>query len=205
MEIIKTMWGIENIEALSSVFQAIITSFAIFIGGIWAFFRFKRQRENNALIDFNVDIVFHSLLNDYWIVELVAYVENKGKVQHKIFMFDFKLESLVKTSKVEISEKNEEARGQVKFDVIHEGSFMRKKSSVSRKMFYFNSFLYSVIYRNTIKANYYFIEPGLKNKYSYITSVHKNTDILLLHAWFKYPKAKHEHIAEVTKKVPVLK
>lgn len=194
----------ERIDLLLSIVQSGLTSIAIIFGGFWAYFRFIRQRENNALIDFSVDIVFHSFLDDYWLVEIVAFVENKGKVQHKIYKFDFKLEYLEKTDRVISTSKEEEERGQVKFKILEEGSFMRRKRLKRKSLTIFHNRIFTPCI-SIPKKRYFFIEPGLKNKYSYVTKVPSNTDILLLHSWFEYPNSKHGHIAEVTKKVPELK
>lgn len=167
---------LEKTELILKILESLATILAIGIGGIWTYRRFIRQRENHSLIDFSVDIVFHSKLKDWWIVEVVAYIENKGKVQHKIELFEFELASLNSTDKVEITEQ---FGGQVHFpNIITKGSFLPKK------------------YR------YFFVEPGLKNKYSFITRVPADTDLLILHSWFNYLDGKHSHSAEVTKKVP---
>lgn len=166
----------EKADIWIKLFESVVTILAIIIGGIWTYRRFIRQREDHALIDFSVDIVFHSKLKDWWIVEVVAYIENKGKVQHKIELFEFELASLNFSDNVEITE---EFGGQVHFpNIITRRSFLPKK------------------YR------YFFVEPGLKNKYSFISRVPADTELLILHSWFNYLDGKHSHSAEVTKKAP---
>ncbi|GET22712.1 hypothetical protein [Prolixibacter denitrificans] len=165
-------------ETWASIFKNLTTGTGIIVGGIWTYRRFYRQREHQALIDFSVDIVFHEKLGEWWIVELNAYVENKGKVQHKMNDFKFKVESL---SNHDVVELNYNYGGQVNFPTtLSEGSFLPKK------------------------AEYFFIEPGLKNKYSFITRIPASQKILLMHSWFNYygKKEKRSHIAEVTKVVP---
>ncbi|MHC1777561.1 MAG: hypothetical protein AB9834_19340 [Lentimicrobium sp.] len=157
--------------------ESVVTIAAIIVGGYWTYRRFIRQREDFALIDFSVDIEFHAKIKDWWIVEIIAYIENKGKVQHKIELFDFKLESINSTDNID---DDEEHRNQVLFpNIIAENSFKSKD------------------------AGYFFIEPGLKNKYSHVAKVPANAEVLLLHSWFDYLDGKHSHIAEITKKVPV--
>lgn len=167
---------LEKTETVFKIIESFATTIAIIVGGIWAYFRFRRQRENHALIDFSVDIVFHSKHKDWWIVEIIAYIENKGKVQHKIDLFEFELASLSSSDNIEITE---EFGGQVHFpNIITRRSFLPKK------------------YR------YFFVEPGLKNKYSFISRIPADTEVLILHSWFNYLDGKHSHSAEVTKKVP---
>lgn len=155
---ITTQTCLQKTEIIFKIIEASVTSLAIIIGGIWALVKFKIFRENKALIDFTVNLVFHKSIGGWWIVELVAYIENKGKVQHKIQEFDFEVSSLNSQDQVNISE---EFGGQVYFpNLIKKGSFLPKKN------------------------RYFFIEPGLKNKYSYITKVPDNAELVIMHSWF---------------------
>lgn len=168
--------NIDEVKKYFEIGESFFKTIGIIIGGIWVYIKYIRQRENYALIDFTVDIEFHVQKNDYWIVELIAYIENKGKVQHKVRDFHFKLESLRTHDKVGL---NEEYRNQVNFPKIEaENSFLPENFS------------------------YFFVEPGLKNKYSYITRIPVSAEVVLLHSWFNYIDNERKHIAEVTKKVP---
>jgi hypothetical protein len=161
---------------LAGVVESIVTVCAILVGGWWTYFRFIKQRENHALIDFTVDIVFHEFKNGYWIVELVAFLENKGKVQHRVSDFKFEVESLNNGDQVLL---NEAFGNQVYFpNAIVSGSFLPAKST------------------------YFFNEPGLKNKYSFIARIPQEADVILMHSTFRYLDGKHFHSAEVTKRVP---
>jgi hypothetical protein len=172
-EIITVM---EQTELIFTVIESAATTIAIIAGGLWAYFRFRRQRENVALIDFNVDIVYHHKMNKYWIVEIIAYVENKGKVQHKIEKFRFELRSLKKGDPIDLDPNH---RNQVDFPHVVAADSMIPS-----------------------RFKYFFIEPGLKNSYSYVARVPKDTKVLLLHSWFEYLDGKHSHSAEITKKAP---
>jgi hypothetical protein len=166
----------EQTELFFTVIESAATTIAIIAGGLWAYFRFRRQRENVALIDFNVDIVYHAKVQDYWIVELIAYVENKGKVQHRIEKFLFELRSINIDDQVDLDPDH---RNQV---------FFPNKIEV-------NTFI-------PPRYSYFFIEPGLKNSYSYVARVPVKTEALLLHSWFEYLDGIHSHSAEITKKAP---
>jgi hypothetical protein len=166
----------ERTELLFKIIESAATTIAIIAGGLWAYFRFRRQRENVALIDFNVDIVYHAKVQNYWIVELIAYVENKGKVQHRIEKFFFELRSINSNDPVGLDPNH---RNQVFFpNLIETNTFMPPRYT------------------------YFFIEPGLKNSYSYVARVPDTTEALLLHSWFEYLDGIHSHSAEITKKAP---
>jgi len=176
MTLLECLTPLQKTEIVFKIIESIATALAIIVGGIWALFRFRRQRENYALIDFTVDIKFHKNKGEWWIVELLAFIENKGKVRQEIELFDFELASINDSDKVDIS-KN--FGGQVLFpNIICKGSFLPKQSK------------------------YFFIEPGLKNKYSFISRVPIDSEIVLLHSWFNYLDGIHSHAAEKTLKVP---
>jgi|GEM_PF-2289566 len=180
-------------KLFSEIILPIATCLAFFLGGAWAFIIFFRQRENEPRIDFKADIELHKKIGDYWIVELVAYVENKGKIQHKIYNLDFDFSCLAESDKVEL---NPSHNNQVFFpcDLVSKGDFMNKK-------------LYE----------FFRIEPGVKEKYSHITRVPAEAAAVIFHVRFEYKtnylnrlfnrllkrKAfKEIHVAEATKALP---
>jgi hypothetical protein len=176
MLLAEPLTKLQEAELVFKIIASIATTIAIFIGAAWAYFRFIRQRENYPFIDFTADIKFHKKISDWWIVELIAYIENKGKVQHQLDYFKFDLFSLNGSDEVTT---NDEIGGQVYFpNKLAESSFLPQKTK------------------------YFFIEPGSKNKYSYITRVPVEAEIVILHSWFNYLDGKHSHTAEVTSKVP---
>lgn len=65
------------------------TTLAVIIGGIWTYRRFVRTREAHPKIEFNVDVVFVHNQRGFWVVEAVAFIENKGFVRHSIKEFTF--------------------------------------------------------------------------------------------------------------------
>lgn len=167
---------IDCIDKYIGIGESLVTILAIIIGGIWTYTNFIQQRQNKALIDFTVDVVFHHFQQGYWIVELVAIIENKGKVQHRIYDFKYDLASIDNDQDVTI---NPTFGNQVNFpNIISEGSFLPKE------------------------YGYFFNEPGLKNKYSFLARVPESSSLIILHSWFTYSDGKHSHSAECTKKVP---
>jgi hypothetical protein len=167
---------LQETELFFKIIASVATTIALLIAAAWAYFRFVRQRENYPFIDFTVDMAFHKKIGKWWIVELIAFIENKGKVQHKLEIFKFDLFSLNESDEITTSE---DIGGQVYFpNKLAESSFLPKESK------------------------YFFIEPGSKNKYSYVTRIPVNAEIVILHSWFNYLDGKHWHTAEATFKVP---
>src|SRR5437764_6890490 len=112
-----------------------------------------------------------------WIVELVAVITNKGKVQHRLETFEFDLNALDFTDPVEL---RTEWGNQVHFPhLITKGSFLPDGTQ------------------------YFFIDPGSTARYSHVTRVPPTVQFVILHAWFEYPgKIKLHHAAETTAMLP---
>jgi hypothetical protein len=102
----------EEFNQLAGAIESLMTILALAIGGYWAYWRFIRQREGRPHVQFSADIVFIRKQGDWWIVEFVAWLENKGKVQHLIKDFHFDVHALFADDPVEVSA---DFRGQVFF------------------------------------------------------------------------------------------
>ncbi len=168
---------LEDWKNLSSVLQSLATIVSFMIGGCWVYLKFIRQQEKYPNIEFLSDVEFIGEQKDYWVAEIIATLENKGKAQHKMNEFEFILNSLHSDDQIETSEK---WRGQVDFPhLVAEGSFLPER------------------------YNYFFLDPGTKAKYSYIARVPKDSSFVILHCWFTYmDERKYTHTAEKTVAVP---
>jgi hypothetical protein len=167
----------EDLKNYAVAFQSFLTPISIIIGGIWAFRKYFLQQENYPNIEFSADINFIGEQANWWIVELIGIIENKGKVQHKMKEFRFDLNALFIQDTIDTSEN---WGGQVNFPhLIAEGSFLPKYSG------------------------FFFIDPGIKAKYSYVTRVPNAANFLLFHSWFNYYDARsYSHAAEKSVQVP---
>jgi hypothetical protein len=166
----------QEFNQLAGAIGSLASVFALAIGGYWAYWRFIRQREGRPHVQFSADIVFIRKQGEWWIVEFVAWVENKGKVQHLIKDFYFDVRALLVEDAVEVSD---DFRGQVFFPHrIAEGSWMPEG------------------------MNETFIDPDVKTHYSYIARVHESAAVLLMHTWFKWADENAQHSTEKTVNVP---
>jgi hypothetical protein len=158
--------------------ESIAKVFGIVIGGGWVFWRFIYQGEFKKRIGFEVDVRFVSQKDDVWLVELLARVDNKGVVTHKINKFTFELRGLYDKDAIEESEK---ANGQIAMRILKEGSWLPKKWS------------------NT------FIRPGVCNVYAYVTAVPREATVVLLTGRFNYAGREGFHTALKLVDVPKVK
>jgi len=162
----------DDFANLASGVESLVTAGAVIAGGVWALRRFGIAREGHPHIQFSADVTFITSHADWWIVELVAVVENKGRARHEIREFDFDLYALGEADPVEPAA---EYGNQVRFpQLVTRGTWL------------------------TGDYNYFFIEPGVAAKYSHIARIPMTARAVVLHAWFRYPDGRHGHTAERT-------
>ena len=156
---------------------SIAQSFAIVVGGIWAYHRYVLEENNYPHIETSAEINFVGQQGDFWIVELIAVLNNRGKVQHKIRKFVFDLNAVFSDEKIEVNKK---WGGQVDFaNEVANGSFIP------------NDFQYFVI------------GPAITAKYSYVARVPKSARFLILHCSFDYVDDRgFSHSMEKTVRIP---
>ena len=169
--------NLENWKNLASAVQSFTTALSLIVGGLWVLWSYVLRQERYPNVEFSAALNFVGSQGDWWIVEVIAVVDNKGKVQHRMSELKFDLNALNETDSVCTSEK---WGNQVDFPrQIAAGSFLPSR------------------------YKFFFIDPGIKAKYSYITRVPKNAHFLLLHCWFKYSdRRKFGHTAEKTVMLP---
>jgi hypothetical protein len=162
---------------LAQAAQGGVTALALIVGGIWAYRKFVLGQEKYPHIETSADINFIGKHEDHWVIELIAWVENKGTAQHRMSAFEFDLYHLLADDTLE---EEERFGGQVAFPhLTNKGSFIPKRYT------------------------FFFVDPGVKAKYSYITKVPAGANMLIFHWSFKYADGRgYGHTAEITKRVP---
>ena len=148
------------------------TALAVVVGGGWALWKFVIRREARAKIQFSLDLNILGRLDDKWIVEAVAIVENKGLVRHNVSAFRFDLHYLPDGAKV--------IEGDMRIN-------------------------HQVLFQPVVKKRYWippdwmgsFVDPGVTQRYTYVTWLPADAALALLYAQFKYPGAESEfHTAQ---------
>jgi hypothetical protein len=148
------------------------TAFAIAIGGIWALWKFVIRREARAKIQFSLELNVVGMSRDRWLVEATAVVENKGLVRHSVSDFRFDLHYLPEDA--ELADGDERINHQVLFRPV-----VRKRYWIPPN------------WMNT------FVDAGVVQRYTYVTSLPGDAAFALLYAQFKYPDAESEfHTAQ---------
>jgi hypothetical protein len=151
----------EAARNLWSAIQSAVTAIAIGGGAIWALWKYIIQVERHPHIESAADIDFIGQQDDFWIVEFAAIVENKGRVRHKIQTFELDVDALFEDDAVET---NVCYGDQAYFPHnIIDGSFLPESSG------------------------FFFIDPGVKSRYSFIGRVPKKATMVMFHWRFEYP------------------
>jgi hypothetical protein len=167
----------EDLSNLAAAIQSFATVASFAIGGFWVYRKYVREVEKYPHIESAADLKFIGQQGDFWIVEFAGILENKGKVRHRINSFSFDVNALFADDPIETDHR---WGGQVNFpNRIAEGSFL------------------------PARYDYFFIDPGVKARYSFNGRVPKQATMLLLHCWFEYvDQPGHGHAAELAVSVP---
>lgn len=131
---------------------------ALIVGAFWTYRRFVRTREACPKIEFTVDATFVHKQGGLWVLEALAFIENKGLVRHSIKEFTFDL-------RYTLSSDTLEAKAPFLVFIPHKacaGSWLPPDWGET------------------------FIEPGLRTRYSCVVSVPEQASMVLIHGKFYY-------------------
>lgn len=165
-------------KEVAEIAEKSVTALAVLIGGGWALWKFVIQRESYGKVEFDLELNVLGVQAGKLIVEVVAKVTNKGLVRHWLTDFQFDLLYLPENAPVQLGDKS-----------INE----------------------QVLFQSVVKKRYWippdwlatFIDPGICQRYTYVTLAPADARFLLVFAKFKYPDAESEfHTAQ--KVFPVL-
>jgi hypothetical protein len=149
-------------ESIAAGIESLVTAAAIIVGGGWALWRFVLQGENVARLEIELGMRVIGEQAGSLLTELEVVVENKGKVRHWIKDFYFNLYCLGPSDALTQGDKR-----------INEQVLFSRQ--LQRKRFW--------IPENWIKS---FIEPGVRQRYTYITAIPRDASSVLLYSEFRY-------------------
>src|SRR3954471_17056058 len=106
--------ALDQAKDITAAIQAIVTSFALLAGGLWAWLKFGWQLERYAHIESEAQIEFIGQHKGEWIAEIRAVLVNKGKVEHRIANLEFDLAAVFSDDNLKCDPRR--WGGQVQFD-----------------------------------------------------------------------------------------
>jgi hypothetical protein len=120
------------------------------------------RQEEFAHIETAAEINFVSHHGRYWIIELIAWVENKGSAEHIMQKFNFDLSYMT-----------------AKDDIVHVPEFGGQ-----------------ILFQHHAKTasflpdgkDYFFIQPSVRAKYSYVMAISDEPTVLIFHWSFDYTR-----------------
>jgi hypothetical protein len=148
----------------------VIQSLGIVATGLWAFWRFGRERVHAPQIAFSVDANFHGPSEGQYVAEYVLTFHNKGNTR-------------VQVNKIELL-----ARGLMSGEPLEEWKERAPRLRFGHKF---------VDDKKVIPENYryVFFEPGIEQDYRYISKVPADCKFVLVRGQFFYAKG-NPHSAE---------
>lgn len=152
--------------ATSSLIDFIESLAAVIIliaGAAWSYTKWKVRREHAPRLEFAVTVNFVGKHGDQWVVELIALLKNKGHVQHKIRDFSFDLRYLTDSDPITYGD-----------DKINHQLYLPHEGKSGAWI--------------PASWGWTFIEPGLKARYSHVTTIPAAAKFVLLHGRFDYPR-----------------
>jgi hypothetical protein len=71
-----------DLKDILSIIQLTVHIVAFLTAGIWAYARFVLRRQKEPHAEFDMDLSFVGIQDGFWLVEVSAFVENKGQRRH---------------------------------------------------------------------------------------------------------------------------
>lgn len=153
---------LDQAKSLSAIAQSVCAVIAVFVGGIWALWRYAFKREAQPKIEFALELQVLGAIESKRLVNVVAAITNRGSVRHYLNDFWFNLHPLRDVDSVVIG--GVEIDGQVQFG---QPDTKRYWITPSRKRF--------------------FIDPGVTQRYIHVAAISLSTRFVLVYGHFSYP------------------
>jgi len=169
--------SLADLKNLTDVLESLATVFGLAVAGVWAYRRYVLQAERWPHVATSAEVNFVGRQEGRWLVELVAVLDNRGKVEHRVKDFTFDLSGLRREDPLL---PDEQWGGQVSFpQSLSTGSFLPQN------------------------LKYFSVGPGVTARYSFLASFPDDVSFVLLHCSFRYmDRAGYSHSMECTAKVP---
>ena len=156
----------DNSNEILKIVPAYLQVIAIFVAGIWAYWKFIYQREKEPAADIDIDIRFVSIQNDKWIIEVTACLENKGLVRLTHNSFQVSIRYLVSGDKIEDGNKK------INYQ-LNCAKTIDERINGEKRLF----------------SNVKYINPRQEFKYRYITFIDKESSFIWVQCKFEFTNA----------------
>ena len=162
-------WG--DWSSVASVYQAVVVT----IVGLWAYFRFRKERTHHPHIDFSVDCKIYGESGDrQYVAEFLVILKNHGYVQQRFEEIILKVRA-IKYKQKRLLFFRDAPKGQ------------DRSISYDDRLFIPLKLIRGV---DIVPEKYkpYVIEPGCEEEIRYVTPIPSSIKYMLVHAKYFYPK-----------------
>jgi hypothetical protein len=156
---------------------SVVQAAAVIIVGVWAFFKFRKERTHHPHIDFSIDCKIYGELSDkQYIAEFLVMLKNHGYVQQKFKEIILRVRA-IKYKQSRLLSFKDAPKGQ------------GHGKSYDGRLFIPLKLIKGV---DIVPEYYkpYVIEPGCQETVRYITMVPSDIKYMLVHAEYLYPNTK---------------
>src|SRR5216683_2437621 len=160
----------EPTKRLADVIIAALQLLAVVGGGIWVFFRFRRERTHTPRVAFDVEGRFLCPQDGFYLAEFIMTVKNEGLVKHAFTEIALRIRGIRKDTALKLWDDTE----RVEFPevVVDDADVMYKK-----------------------KYGSIFVEPGVTQKLTFVARISTDIRFILVRSQFQYD-SHHTHSAE---------
>ena len=147
------------------------------LGGLWAIYKFYIRDEHFPRIQFDVEINFIGKEKDQHIIEIIAYLENKGVVPIKLTELEFSLRGLK-----------------------HGEELVEGNENINKQLFLPHKVKEAPWLSDT--WNYTFVYPSVRTRYTHVAMVSDVYSFLLVRGLFIYESDEDFHTSAKLVQVP---
>lgn len=160
--------SLEVIKLYVEIIEPILTFIGVVIAGIWGYRKFIWQREKEPATEIDMDVKFIGIQDEKWIIEITAYLENKGLVRQKYEDFILRVRYIERND--EVIDGDEKLNYQLYFPKSTDSEIQKEGENKKRREFH----------------NADFINPKMKFRHRYITSIPKSASFIWIQGKFKF-------------------
>ncbi|MEK6337359.1 MAG: hypothetical protein AABM67_20750 [Acidobacteriota bacterium] len=159
----------DSTKSLLSVIIAATQLVLLVVGALWAYYRFWREGSHRRRVEFSIDCNFFGPQQEQYLAEFRLHAVNKGVVVHRFPSIELRVLGLKKSDPISFWE---DRKPRVEFphkvmqaEIVHD------------------------------KYSYIFVEPGVEQVITYVTTFPAEYRFILARAEFRYDR-RNPHSAE---------
>jgi len=177
---LKKSYMDEHTKNLTDVILSSIQLLILIISAVWAYFRFRKEDPLRPRIEFDIDCKFFGPQGNSYLTSFIATANNKGNVEHRFTQIRLRVLG-IKTGEPLTEFEKYPPMANFPQELMKEVNIV------------------------PAEFEYYFVRPGVKQAFHYVTQTPENIRFVIVRATFKYQETDELHTAEKVFEVKVTK